>query len=657
MSEVLGKVVATVRQPSTVDSFGFWLRSGRETAIEVGNIVAVQDIGDQKVYGMVTAIASYTDAESAMVDYLSHEFGDPEAEAPTLRQSIHIATCEVIGASSPRARPVSAGLVRLAKPDEILEAYGMDHIDDPVLVGVIPNGRRVEYYAPALLSEEFIIGPEGAHVNYSGASGLATKTSAAVFMIRSMLSRAEREGRKVAVVAFNVKERDILYLEKNSGEGVSELVSNYGAADDRKMAEILGKYGVSLEFDASNLRYFAPGRPFDPDTPHSLRMRNVESFYWSLQSVKSKKAPIRLQHMLDPDDLDERATGVLATIEELLDGEWSDEEHFRGLINQLPRDRKDWYGHSGHTVAKVKRLLQINTGEILRGLFSFDDAKERDLPLTQLRAGQCFVIDIQTLNDKGKRIVFFNVLSRLAGMLEECKVRKDQGEDVPLDAAIVFVDELNKFAPSGRSYGHGLKEQIIEIAARGRSIGLILVGAEQFASDIDKEVYGNCSTHFVGRTEHVELSDRAYRWISRDLVYVASTLPKGSLLCKHAVFGRPLLLKFPRPLHTYEPADVDALLTARKPPPREEPRDKETEFVELRALLKGREGESPVTLFQSVAAIRKLGIGQSTFTQWFKSWVSKGDYQTGSDSERKAFAALIGYLHGSPSRERGSATG
>ena len=101
---------------------------------------------------------------------------------------------------------------------------------------------------------------------------------------------------------------------------------------------------------------------------------------------------------------------------------------------------------------------------------------------------------------------------------------------------IVFVDELNKFAPSGRSYAHGLKEQIIEIGARGRSVGLVLFGAEQFASAIDKEVYGNCSTHFVGRTEHVELSERAYRWISRDLSFIASNLPKGSLLCKHALF-------------------------------------------------------------------------------------------------------------------------
>ncbi len=643
MSDIVGKVVATTTQPSSVDSFNFWLKTGRESSIEVGNIVTVLD-DREKVYGLVTGMKCYTDAESAMVDYLSHEFGNPQAQVPTLRQCMYLATCEVIGASPPRIRPVSAGTVRLAMPDEVLEAYGMDQIADPVLVGVIPNGRKIDSYAPALLSEEFIIGPEGAHINFSGASGLATKTSAAVFLIRSLLSRAQREGRRIAVVAFNVKERDLLHLERNSGEDLDKLIASYGRREERKILKMLDKYGVSLRFDPISLRYFAPGRPYNPDTPHSLRQEGVTPFYWSLESVKKKESPIRLEQLLDPDDLDERAIGVLATVEEMLEEEWADEEHFRGLLNQFPVDKKDWRGHSGHTVAKVRRLLEINTGEILRGLFVFDDSKERDIPLSELRSGECFVIDIQTLNDKGKRIVFFNVLSRVARMLEDFKIRRDQGEDVPLEAMIVFVDELNKFAPSGRGFGHGLKDQVIEIAARGRSVGLILFGAEQFASAIDKEVYGNCSTHFVGRTEHVELSERAYRWISRDLTYVASTLPKGSLLCKHALFARPLLIKFPRPLHTYLQEDINELLDAKEPQISPRAPKNGNEFDRLRSLLKGRSHESPVTYFNAAEISKKMGVGQSRFTEWYKSWLSRGDYHSGSGTERQALSLFIEYL-------------
>jgi hypothetical protein len=646
-AEIAGKVVATSSYPSTVDTFHFWLKSSREDAIEVGNIVTVEDkVKDERIYGLVTKMQYYTDADSPMTDLLGHEFGDPEAEPPTLRQSIHLVTAEVIGASTPRIRPVCAGQVRLATSDEIMEAYGMDGIEDPILIGVIPNGRKMAHCAPALLSERFVLGPEGAHVNLSGASGLATKTSAAVFLIRSILSRARREERKVAVVAFNVKERDLLYLERNGGEDLPGLLAEYGNDWQRRMATILKEYGVSMEFDDSSLKYFAPGRPRDPDTPQSLRADGkVRPFYWSLDSVKRKDGNIRLAHLLDPDDIDERAIGVLSEMEDLLETDWKDVEHFSGLISQLQAGQKEWRGHSGATVAKVRRLLRVNCGEILRGLFSYDDSAEQDIPLDKLRSGECYVIDIQSLNDKGKRIVFFNVLSRLAAMLEKSKIDKDQGKDVPLDVVIVFVDELNKFAPSGRAFGHGLKEQIVEIAARGRSVGLILFGAEQFASTIDKEVYGNCSSHFVGRTEYVELADSAYRWISRDLMYVASTLPKGALLCKHALFARPMLIRFPKPLHTYEKAEIEEILQAKKPAEvKKASADEGREIEHLMQRLKGRSNQSPVSYYQAVRAIRDLGMGQSKFTSWYKSWVAKRRYQSGSETERRALRLLIEYL-------------
>jgi hypothetical protein len=371
-TEIAGKIVATSSHPSTVDTFHFWLKSNREDAIEVGNIVTVEEKGkDERVYGLVTKMQFYTDADSPMTDLLGHEFGNPEAEPPTLRQSIHLVTAEVIGSSTPRIRPVSTGQVRLATSNEIMEAYGMDEIDDPILVGVIPNGRKTDHYAPALLSERFVLGPEGAHINFSGASGLATKTSAAVFLIRSILSRARREGKKVAVVAFNVKERDLLYLERNSGEELPGLLSAYGTDWQKRMAAILEEYGVSMEFDDTSLKYFAPGRARQPDTPQSLRTDGkVKPFYWSLDSVKRKDGNIRLAHLLDPDDIDERAIGVLSEMEDLLDGEWKGVEHFHGLINQLQAGQKEWRGHSGATVAKVRRLLRVNCGEILRGLFS-----------------------------------------------------------------------------------------------------------------------------------------------------------------------------------------------------------------------------------------------------------------------------------------------
>src|SRR5690606_7961491 len=99
--------------------------------------------------------------------------------------------------------------------------------------------------------------------------------------------------------------------------------------------------------------------------------------------------------------------------------------------------------------------------------------KGADIPWSELSDRSVFVVDIQMLNDRGQRLVFGRCVRALSDMLEN--------GTTDLDAIVVFVDELNKFAPSG-NVRSPLKENLINITARGRSLGLVLFGAEQFAS-------------------------------------------------------------------------------------------------------------------------------------------------------------------------------
>lgn len=46
------------------------------------------------------------------------------------------------------------------------------------------NANRVEL--PVYLNPDFLIGPEGAHLNVSGISGLASKTSYAMFLLNAL---------------------------------------------------------------------------------------------------------------------------------------------------------------------------------------------------------------------------------------------------------------------------------------------------------------------------------------------------------------------------------------------------------------------------------------------------------------------------------------
>jgi hypothetical protein len=653
---VLGKLVASKDFPSSPGEFRFWL-SSLQTGVEVGNIVVAKST-DQTTYGLITDMRFYTDAENALSDFFSHDFGDPRAEPPTRRSQIYVARAEIIKQDPPFARPPSGGVVTLATAEEVRKAYGMDEIEDPLLFGLAPNGPGV--LVPVTVSSKYVLGPEGAHVNISGASGLATKTSAAVFLVNSILSRWEKGESKVAVVTFNLKSEDLLFLERNE-KNINSILKNISPTEQRKNNEV-HKWGIPYSIPRERIRYFAPARRYDIKNPDSLRSEDVAPFFWTFNDVISKDRSIRLLHMLDPDDIDDRSYGVIALIESMAStGELTEEydvSTFSDLVNFLAnipnmeyfeKRSGTWKGHHIATIQKVRKLINTTAEYQLRGLFSYDATSGQDIPLDELKAGNLWVIDIQSLNDKGKRIVFLNVVDRLARILEGEKTKT--AADREFEAIVVFIDELNKFAPSGRGLSaSSLKAQIVDIAARGRSIGLILIGAEQFASGIDREIYGNTGTHLVGRTEYAELTDSTYRWISGDLKYLVSNLPKGTLLLKHALFPRPLPIQFPRPMFTYTESEITKL---------SEPRTKiKSKVKENVGSFISREEEVLVTLvslcrkkktgsdiiYKSCRKIRSMGISKTAFKRWFGKWTSNQIFSTNKKEERVAAQAALDFI-------------
>ena len=131
-----------------------------------------------------------------------------------------------------------------------------------------------------------------------------------------------------------------------------------------------------------------------------------------------------------------------------------------GLMN-------DWFGRaqSGTRQAFLRRLLKLrrHIGPLIGcGLepVSAENAK-------------LHVVDISTLHDDAQRFVVGALLDRVW--------REKQGTGrTPL--RFVVLDELNKYAPA-----HGfspLKDLLVDIAERGRSLGVLLIGAQQAASAV-----------------------------------------------------------------------------------------------------------------------------------------------------------------------------
>jgi hypothetical protein len=139
-----------------------------------------------------------------------------------------------------------------------------------------------------------------------------------------------------------------------------------------------------------------------------------------------------------------------------------------------------------------------------------------------------------------RKLVFEKVISEFVERLESKKLE--------VNKIILFMDELNKYAPSHNSTDiASLKAKLIDISARGRSIGLALFGAEQFKSKVDQNIMGNVSTDIYGKTKEAELMDPLYKKFSEEVKEKIRRFKKGDKLVDHELYDAPIFIQMPRP--------------------------------------------------------------------------------------------------------------
>jgi hypothetical protein len=248
--------------------------------------------------------------------------------------------------------------------------------------------------------------------------------------------------------------------------------------------------------------------------------------------------------LFDPMDFDDKMEGVWFVIQDRIERNelTSYEQVLRWIQQQIDnansqRPPQAWIlGAHIATWSKMRSHLQ-RFPQSFRGLIA-TAGRGTDIPWSGLAAGSVYVVDIQSLSDRGQRLVFGRSIRAISELLEN--------PNCELDGVVVFVDELNKFAPSG-NFRTPLKSHLIDVTARGRSMGLILFGAEQFASSVDKEIVENSSTYLFGRTESNELRAPNYSGLSNEVKTKLMMLPQGSLLVKFAKFQQPIFVRFPLP--------------------------------------------------------------------------------------------------------------
>jgi len=558
---VIGKTSATERDANSSDKFNFWLAP--KQIANPFDIVQVEHMGEAIVdgkltgkpsrsYGLVTTIEHKTDSPNHLANFVSSNFGDVEENnINTPRVGTNVAKVNILSNNGEIYMPVQSDRpVNFASPEGIQEALGIDTMAqrNRIPAGLIKmsNGASTVAY----LDQEFILGPEGAHINMCGISGLATKTSFAMFMLQSILQKAEKTkdedgvllSDKIAVIILNVKQGDLLQIDQRPDTNPS--------VEQREMWEAMGMEPRPFK----NTHYLLP-RSNNPGQPNSFiePVSGYQMFAYGLHDAADK-----LDLLLS--DISDQSGAMDALVGDVMQGLVNGDAAFRNcnswdnLLNAEPLAKngktEKWSDHYASTVGKLRRHLRRIIRTRSTGVFTNARARN-ELNLTEqireIEGGHTYIVDIAKLNDEEQKLVFGDVLRTVYELKAEDPENRVSKKPIP-EKVIFFVDELNKYAPSG-TRGSPILEQVLDIAERGRSLGVVLFSAQQFMSAVHSRVTGNCATKILGRTGASEISTPDYRFLDDDLKMNLTRLGKGELIVTHAVYRQPVKIIFPRPAY------------------------------------------------------------------------------------------------------------
>jgi uncharacterized protein len=520
----------------------------------------VPKVGEVRTYGVITeAEAVYEGAQYESDTHRIAELGImPAAKVRTARVAVTRVDPEVWVSADPGEE------VARATGEERRKALYADEMERPLSIGLGRDG------APVHVDLDFFDGRKGGHMSISGISGVATKTSFALFFLRMLTSAPEVVGSGAAnlrVLVFNVKGEDLLWLDRpnrlfDAHEGAREAWSALGVdpapfpsvrfwAPPRRQSGDVVVPDTGGRFDGVEVFSWTPRAFIDQDL--------LEFCFTDASDAKNQIPFIRERVQLQ---LKRWAVGVdgmpgavaLRDPAQAPDGHaWSRDDRIpaaqadvviadlpslvRALeIHLEPGDGSEadpaWTARvmPGTVAAFLRRLhaASARLGHLVRA-----DADRR----IDRGAANVTVVAIQSLHEQAQRFVVGALLR------ETFKEKEDTGQRLPL--SVIVLDELNKYAP--REGTGPLKDMLIDIAQRGRSLGVLLVGAQQTASRVAPEVLENAAIRVTGRLDSAEAERAEYGWMLPSTRSRARLLKPGTMVVSQPAIPVPLVVTFPFP--------------------------------------------------------------------------------------------------------------
>ena len=418
------------------------------------------------------------------------------------------------------------------------QALYFDQMERKLPVGTAREG------SPVYLNLDFLDGSRGAHISISGISGVATKTSYALFLLHSLFRSGVLGARatNTKALVFSVKGEDLLFLDYANRRLDDDLRDKYA------------RVGLPAEPFAS-AGFYCPPTPDDPTgSPHVTgRTSGVEAFWWTLQefcagellpfvftdaederhqyTMVIHQVAARLRREAEPigqDGAVKVGLTVCRTYHELVEL----------IVARLTDDdtRAEWAGPvtgAGTINAFIRRLNSSLAP--LRTLI------RADLPDTGHRSistinHQVTVVDLHNLRERAQRFVVGVVLAAETARKEAAG---------PGSLLFTMIDELNKYAP--REGNSPIKDVLLDIAERGRSLGIILIGAQQTASEVERRIVSNSSIRVVGRLDAAEAGRPEYGFLPPSQRTRATLAKPGTMFISQPEIPVPLAVEFPFP--------------------------------------------------------------------------------------------------------------
>ncbi|MCB0994885.1 MAG: ATP-binding protein [Acidimicrobiales bacterium] len=543
--EPLGRVIGT----DDATPLEFWMAVAPGQVVQLDEVVALErclpDGSAVRVYGIVSQVRARhegvrfdSDVFLATAGVLPAEVSEAALVQPTRFEP------EVF------VPPLPGTPVYRAVGEDRDAALFHDHMERLLPAGLTRDGEAVG------LDVDFLDGSRGAHVNISGISGVATKTSYATFLLYSLFHSGVlgAAAANTKALVFNVKGEDLLFLDQPNARLDAAQADRY-----RALGLPVGPFG--------DVGFFAPPRRGDPNaTPATgARTLGVRPYFWTLEEFCRQQ----LLPFLFADAEDERqqytivvqnVTARLAELPAVGDGavrlEGRTCRRFADLVDAIearlvpenPDDQPDprWSGRSvgaGTINAFVRRLHAAvpHIQDLVRADVEVDVSRRVDAD-----AHQVTVVDLHTLHDRAKRFV-------VGVVLRQAFDRKERsGVAVPLQ--LIVLDELNKYAP--RDGSSPIKEILLDIAERGRSLGIVLVGAQQTASEVERRIVANSAVRVVGRLDAAEARRDEYGFLPQVQRQRATILKPGSMFVAQPQLPVPVLVEFPFPSWATRPAEA-----------------------------------------------------------------------------------------------------